>query len=350
MGKAKVVPKAAAGKAAARKAGGGKKAVSKPAAKKPARKAAAKPARKAAAKPARKAAAKPARKAAAKPAAKPAAKKATKKAAAKPAPKPAKSTNDKAPAKPKPSPRKATSPGGLPDVARDAETEQRTLGILRAQYVNSFSRPSSAMRSAAVLQTKALGWLARARSKIEERGKSAGKVKKPKPGSRGKRSAGRTKARQLLLQRLKNLGLTLLPCLDDGNCQFRAVSRSLFGTQSHHLRLRKEAVAWMSANRADFEPFLPEKETWARFLAKAARPGTWGCNLTLAAMVNAVGVTVHILNDHDSGDWAYNCHEPQQDRKHDPPRHAFLAYETPVHYDALVGTPPEEPAPKRRRR
>eukprot|EP00756_Hemistasia_phaeocysticola_P064966 Hpha_TRINITY_DN8198_c0_g1::TRINITY_DN8198_c0_g1_i1::g.171885::m.171885 len=228
----------------------------------------------------------------------------------------------------------------LPEPSLCPDLESQTLDTLRAQYVNTFTNSGTALRSAATLQSAARGWLARARQRVQEKSevpkKKKAKTELPKPGNRRRRKPDEEETRKLLLQRLQNLGLQLLPCSDDGNCQFRAISRCLYGTQAHHLRLRRAAVNFMRANREQYEPFLlPEDGGWDDFLEDMCDSGTWGGQKTLMALTNVLGIKIHILNGDSGHEWIYSSFEPHADYK-GPVRNVFLAYEAPVHYDALL--------------
>ena len=75
----------------------------------------------------------------------------------------------------------------------------------------------------------------------------------------------------LLGQRLAFLALRMVEMADDGNCQFRAVSHELYGTQDHHLRVRAGAVSYLQAHEADFAPFVGTAADWTHYLARMAQ-------------------------------------------------------------------------------
>ena len=82
-----------------------------------------------------------------------------------------------------------------------------------------------------------------------------------------------------LRQRLSRLRLDMLIMQGDGNCQFRAVSFGLYGTEGRHAEVRSRAISFMKRNPAAFAVFLGED--YAQYLDSMARLGTWGDELTL---------------------------------------------------------------------
>lgn len=68
-----------------------------------------------------------------------------------------------------------------------------------------------------------------------------------------------TETTQQLTQQLRALGLYAADTLGDGNCLFRALSDQLYGTPSHHLRLRQEICDWITAHKSRYEPFVEDE-------------------------------------------------------------------------------------------
>ena len=68
-----------------------------------------------------------------------------------------------------------------------------------------------------------------------------------------------TENTQQLTQQLRALGLYAADTLGDGNCLFRALSDQLYGTPSHHLRLRQEICDWIAAHQTRYEPFVEDE-------------------------------------------------------------------------------------------
>ena len=63
----------------------------------------------------------------------------------------------------------------------------------------------------------------------------------------------------LLKQRLDFLKLARVEMEGDGNCQLRAFSTELFGTQEFHLFARSVAVEWLDQHAAEFSFFVGEQ-------------------------------------------------------------------------------------------
>ena len=117
----------------------------------------------------------------------------------------------------------------------------------------------------------------------------------------------------------------------DGNCQFRAFSVELFGTENHHQQIRTVAVAWLAEHRATYSGFVGEENDWQKYLTRMLAPGTWGDELTLRAVSEAYGVAVHVVTS--ERDYFNIVYEPKEARA--PYRHAFLAYISPIHYSSV---------------
>ena len=59
-------------------------------------------------------------------------------------------------------------------------------------------------------------------------------------------------AAERLRQRLRLYGMQMLRIAGDGNCQFRSISRSLYGTEEHHAFVRRAAVEHLRSHAEDF--------------------------------------------------------------------------------------------------
>jgi len=64
---------------------------------------------------------------------------------------------------------------------------------------------------------------------------------------------------KLLQQRLVFLKLRAVVMEDDGNCQFRALSSELFGTQEHHPEVRGRAVDWLMQHPEDYAFYVGDE-------------------------------------------------------------------------------------------
>lgn len=138
---------------------------------------------------------------------------------------------------------------------------------------------------------------------------------------------------QLLKQRLQQLSLAVQEMEDDGNCQFRAMSTELYGTQDRHQEVRNIAVAHMKKRPDEFSVFF-EAEEFDQYLRGMAEPRTWGDELTLRAITDALCVKIHVITTTEEN-W-YLHYDPDDGRE--PVRQLFLTYLSPIHYNTLRPT------------
>ena len=101
--------------------------------------------------------------------------------------------------------------------------------------------------------------------------------------------------KQLIDARLARLGLSSVLMMDDGNCQFRALSHQLFGDQSFHKEVRAEVVAWMKTHAASFAPFVGGRSDFYRYVADMGKNRCWGDELTLRAACDAFRCVLFIV-------------------------------------------------------
>jgi len=121
---------------------------------------------------------------------------------------------------------------------------------------------------------------------------------------------------------------------DDGNCQFRALSYECFGDQTWHLCIRRHVCDLMAARRGDFEAFFPTGE-FDVYLRGMRRPGTWGDELTLRAAADLLDVSAFVVTSEEEN-WLLK-YEPSSDGGEATRgvRTIFLAYISPIHYNAI---------------
>ena len=170
-------------------------------------------------------------------------------------------------------------------------------------------------------------WLARvreARTAEQQRAAAA-------EGKRRKKQRP-TSATALLRARLSSLGLRMLNIAGDGNCQFRSVSQQLFGTEAHHGLVRARAVAHIEQHSADFAAFCAGE--LSAYLKKMARDRTWGDELTLRAICESFGASVHVVSSSQE-----NWHLQYEPAEQMGQKKIFLAYVSPVHYNAFEAAP-----------
>lgn len=130
-----------------------------------------------------------------------------------------------------------------------------------------------------------------------------------------------------LTLRLKDLNLGMQIQLGDGNCQFRSVSKLLFGSPEHHLLVRSKAIEYMEQNKPRFQNFLGED--FALYLKEMSRAGSWGDELTLRAIAESFQIMISVITS-ASANW-FIRYVPGTTVQGE----IFLAYVFPVHYNAL---------------
>jgi len=145
----------------------------------------------------------------------------------------------------------------------------------------------------------------------------------------------------LLEKRLKKMGLRTLRMGDDGNCQFRALSFNLFGSEDHHQLVRETCVAHILSTEEDYKIFFDENENeFERYCQEMAMSRTWGDELTLRACSDSFQVPIHVVQS-TVKNW-YLVYEPSKafgsggggvTRKQ---KRLFVSYISPVHYNAIA--------------
>ena len=169
-------------------------------------------------------------------------------------------------------------------------------------------------------------WVAAVRTKL---------AANPSAGSKKKKKKKEPSAQVVLKERLHLADLRMLSIAGDGNCQFRAVSQQLFGSEEYHMHVRQKAMAYMRSKREEFACFYADGVAFDRYLQKMERDRSWGDELTLRAICSAFGATIHVVTSTEHN-WylKYTPDEPLTQKQ------AFLAYVAPVHYNAFTAQPP----------
>jgi len=133
----------------------------------------------------------------------------------------------------------------------------------------------------------------------------------------------------------------------DGNCQFRTLAFNLFGSQDHHKVTRRAAVAHIKAHKDFFSVFFEDTEEFERYIKDMSGNGTWGDELTLRAIVEAYGCEAHVITSEEKNWYLVYTPEGSASKSDSPPtpagvpapppgKQVFLAYVSPVHYNAIV--------------
>merc|ERR1719424_1470081 len=142
---------------------------------------------------------------------------------------------------------------------------------------------------------------------------------------------------KLLGERLSSLGLRRVAADDDGNCQFRALAQQLYGSEEFHGSVRRDAVAHMR-REAEFFGAMFEPADFEAYLSDMRRSKTWGDELTLRAVADALGCVVHVVPSNEAN-WYLQyvpAAPPTESAEKLEEKHVFLTYVAPVHYDALT--------------
>lgn len=143
---------------------------------------------------------------------------------------------------------------------------------------------------------------------------------------------------------LQKRGLVLVKVAGDGNCLFRSVSHQIYGDDSHHEMVRKRCLDYMEAERAYFEPFTQD---WDTYIAAKRKDGEWGDEPEVQALCE--------LYDRPAQVWSYDGVGAKVLRSyHDkdaPPMR--LSYYGGGHYDSIIpegftGFTKQEPEPQLR--
>eukprot|EP00622_Pseudochattonella_farcimen_P003968 FR739258.1.p1 GENE.FR739258.1~~FR739258.1.p1 ORF type:complete len:336 (+),score=41.88 FR739258.1:1-1008(+) len=170
--------------------------------------------------------------------------------------------------------------------------------------------------------------------------KSSMTVAQPKKSERIKHIRSREEkildGKQRLLERLEAHQLDDVQMVDDGNCQFRALSEQCYGTPKYHFALRLRTVEHMEENHADFEPYFAESE-FSEYCRKMKMRGTWGDELSLRAASELLQCTIYVVTSEEDN-WFLN-YSPEKggglfgDSPPQPKRSLFLTDVSPIHYN-----------------
>lgn len=101
--------------------------------------------------------------------------------------------------------------------------------------------------------------------------------------------------------RLAELGVRRRACVSDGNCQFRAISDQLYGTQKYHSRVRTAVCQHIIQHKQEYSPFFDHEdyENFDDYLSDMFLDGTWGDNITLLAASAVFDIVIDVYNAHE---------------------------------------------------
>lgn len=149
--------------------------------------------------------------------------------------------------------------------------------------------------------------------------------------SESEREARLESGNKALDARLGRLGMTRVPMVGDGNCQFRALAANALRDQERHAEIRELATTRVEERREDFEIYFDGPRAFDKWLREMKRDRTWGDELTLRAACDALGQKIHCVQSTQSN-W-YLLYEPEELKSK---RMCFISYVSPVHYDAIA--------------
>merc|ERR1719393_560509 len=69
----------------------------------------------------------------------------------------------------------------------------------------------------------------------------------------------------------------------DGNCQFRALSLGLYGSEDHHADVRANIVQHLRENPETYSAFMEPDEDFTEYINRISQDGQWGDEVTLRA-------------------------------------------------------------------
>lgn len=120
------------------------------------------------------------------------------------------------------------------------------------------------------------------------------------------------------------------PVQADGNCQFRALSRQLYGDEGFHATLRARVIEQLETNPERYADFV--HEPFADYIKRMACNGEWGDNVTLQAASDLLCTDIHLLTDQPGGECIQVHPAEHVCSKEQKP--LCLTFLTEVHYDA----------------
>jgi hypothetical protein len=121
--------------------------------------------------------------------------------------------------------------------------------------------------------------------------------------------------------------------VDDGNCQFRALSSECYGTQRWHKAIRARVVDHMAKHSSDFEIYFGDKKAFMEYLNSMKECGTWGDELTLRAACDLLNVKVYVITS-EADNWLLH-YDPDSSHNEPADKSLFITYVSPIHYNTI---------------
>ena len=143
-------------------------------------------------------------------------------------------------------------------------------------------------------------------------------------------------AHDLLRARLASLDLRERAVQGDGNCQFRAISDQLYGTEKHHVLVRERVVGQLLDTAEKYKPFATSaavpSSSYDEYVAEMAAQGTWGDHITLQAAADAFECQINLITSYGHGDAIIEI-RPWHGRA---TRLLWLSFWAEIHYNSVA--------------
>jgi len=97
-----------------------------------------------------------------------------------------------------------------------------------------------------------------------------------------------------LPERLIELGLRERVVRGDGNCQFRSLALTLYGSEQLHEEVRGAVIRQLSRKPNLYRDFVVA-ESYEQWLVEMQKGGTWGDHVTLKAAADAYKITICLI-------------------------------------------------------
>ena len=99
-----------------------------------------------------------------------------------------------------------------------------------------------------------------------------------------------------LSERLSLWDLSPVETSEDGNCFFRAVSQSIYGTETYHYLIRRQAIERVFDHPEDYQAFLLHEHTSVdEYVSQMQRNGTWDDDAIVRATADAMDVEIQVI-------------------------------------------------------
>ena len=99
-----------------------------------------------------------------------------------------------------------------------------------------------------------------------------------------------------LSERLSLWDLSPVETSKDGNCFFRAISQSIYGTETCHYLIRRQAIERVLDHPEDYQAFLLHEHTSVdKYVSHMQRDGTWADDDIVRATADAMDVEIQVI-------------------------------------------------------